>query len=427
MTLSGAPAQRRNRVGFCETTLDNGLRIAAEIDPRGYSASFGYFVRTGSRDECDIESGCSHFLEHMLFKGTARRSAKDVNRELDELGGNSNAFTSEEQTVYYATVLPKYQSRIVDLLSDLLRPSLRQSDFDAERQVILEEIAKYEDQPPFGAFERVMERYFSPRGLGRRILGTNESITSMQRQTMNDYFSRRYRPENIVLAAAGNVDFDALVADAQRLTAAWADLESAAPPPADPLDQLPVGIATDATLLSPDASQAYLVRAVGGPGANDQDRYAARLLAGVLGDDSGSRLFWELIDTGRAESCSMWLQEFMDTGVLFTLLVCAPDDLASNRRLIDQAIERVVDGGVRTEELEQVKNKAIAGSIMANERPSNRMFDVGTNWQFRGEFISLDEMLQQIRAVTIEDLQAAAERYLTADPVETLAKGQRDD
>ncbi len=411
---------------FHETTLANGLRIAAEIDPRGYSASFGYFVRTGSRDECDLESGCSHFLEHMLFKGTPSRSAKDVNRELDELGGNSNAFTSEEQTVYYATVLPKYQHRIVDLLSDLLRPSLRQDDFDTERQVILEEIAKYEDQPPFGAFERVMERYFGPRGIGRRILGTNESITTMQRQTMYDYFSRRYRPENIVLAAAGNVDFDSLVADAQRLTADLGNLVAAAPPAADPLDELPVGISTDATLVSPDASQAYLVRVVGGPGVNDSDRYAARLLAAILGDDSGSRLFWDLIDTGRAESCSMWLHEFMDTGVLFTMLVCAPDDLASNRRLIDQAIERLLGDGVTSDELAQAQNKAIAGSIMANERPSNRMFDVGANWQFRKEYVTLDTVLQQIRAVTVDDVQRVAQRCFATPPVETLASGQPD-
>lgn len=409
---------------FRETTLPNGLRIAAEIDPRGYSASFGYFVRTGSRDECDIESGCSHFLEHMLFKGTPTRSAKDVNRELDELGGNSNAFTSEEQTVYYATVLPKYQHRIVDLLSDLLRPSLRQDDFDTERQVILEEIAKYEDQPPFGAFERIMERQFLARGLGRRILGTAESITTMQRQTMYDYFSRRYQPENIVLAAAGNVDFDRLVADAQRLTAGWGDLQSAVAPPADIVGQLPIGVSIDRHLISPDASQAYLVRAVQGPGTHDSDRYAVRLLAAILGDDSGSRLFWELIDTGRAESCSIWLHEFMDTGVLFTLLVCSPDDMESNRSLIDQVIEDLLENGIEEEELEQAKNKAIAGSIMANERPSNRMFDVGANWQFRNEYISLDTVLQQIRDISSADIQRVARTYFAKPQLETLASAQ---
>ena len=200
---------------FREATLSNGLRIAAEIDSRGYSAAFGYFVRAGSRDEVDMESGLSHFLEHMMFKGTARRTAADVNRELDELGGQGNAYTSEEQTVYYATVLPKFQGRIIDLLTDMLSPSLDEHEFETERQVILEEIAKYEDQPPFGAFERAMEMYFGPRGLGRRVLGTAESIREMSPDTMRNYFDRRYRPENIVLAATGNVDFDELVADVE--------------------------------------------------------------------------------------------------------------------------------------------------------------------------------------------------------------------
>jgi len=409
---------------FRETTLANGLRIAAEIDPRGYSASFGYFVRTGSRDETDIESGVSHFLEHMMFKGTPRRTAADVNRELDELGGNSNAFTSEEQTVYYATVLPKYQDRIIDLLSDMLRPSLRQDDFDTERKVILEEIAKYEDQPPFGAFERVMERYFGPRGVGRRILGTAESIIEMSRQTMFDYFTRRYAPGNIVLAAAGNVDFDGLVEIAQRLTSDWVSLLPAPAPPADDLSQLPVGIATDAVIPSPDAAQAYLVKIGPAPQGDDADRYAARLLSSILGDDSGSRLFWELIDTGRAESCSLWTQEFIDAGALFTMLVCDPDDLVSNRRILDQTVERLLRDGVTNDELQQSINKARAGCIMSNERPSNRMFEVGGGWQLRGEYSDLDTVLQRYQAVTVDDIGRIAQRYLTQETTETLVMAE---
>src|SRR6056297_1606845 len=218
---------------FRQTTLANGLRVVAEIDTRGYSAAMGYFVRAGARDEVDRESGLSHFLEHMMFKGTARRSAADVNRELDELGGQSNAYTSEEQTVYYATVLPKFQGRLIDLLTDMLSPALRDDDFETERQVILEEIAKYEDQPPFGAFERAMERHFSPRGLGRRVLGTSESIKAMTSSDMRAYFNRRYRPENIVLAASGNVDFDGLIADVEKLTRHWAGRGTSGSPSAD--------------------------------------------------------------------------------------------------------------------------------------------------------------------------------------------------
>jgi len=149
--------------------LDNGFRaLLVERSSLPVVASVLWY-QVGSRDEHTGETGVSHFLEHMMFKGTQRRSAADVNRELDELGGQSNAYTSEEQTVYYATVLPKFQDRLIDLLTDMLSPTLDEDEFATERQVILEEIAKYEDQPPFGAFERAMEVHFGPRGLGRRI------------------------------------------------------------------------------------------------------------------------------------------------------------------------------------------------------------------------------------------------------------------
>lgn len=409
---------------FHQTTLANGLQIAAEVDPRGYSAALGYFVRTGSRDETDAESGLSHFLEHMAFKGTPHRSATEVNRQLDELGGNSNAFTSEEQTVYYATVLPKYQERIVDLLSDLMRPSLREDDFQTERGVILEEIAKYEDQPPFGAFERVMERHFGPRGLGRRVLGTTASIRAMTRPRMFDYFTRRYRPEHIVLAAAGNVDFDALVDAAQRHSSQWADLPAAAPPPVDDPASLPAGIQTDAVIPSPDAAQAYLVRLGPGPSHSDDDRYAARLLASILGDDSGSRLFWELVDTGLAESCGVWTHEFIDAGALFTMLICHTDDLASNRQRVDEVIDQLLRNGVETAELTQAVNKATAAAIMASERPSNRMFAVGSGWQLRGQYHDLDTVLAKYRAVSVDDIARIATRYLSASPTETLVTAE---
>lgn len=406
---------------FRETTLACGLRIAAEVDPRGYSASLGYFVRTGARDETDVEAGVSHFLEHMMFKGTARRSAADVNRELDELGGQSNAYTSEEQTVYYATVLPKYQDRIVDLLTDMMRPSLADADFQTERQVILEEIAKYEDSPPFGAFERAMERYFGPRGLGRRILGTNESIAAMTPKVMSDYFSRCYSPENIVLAAAGNVDFDSLVDQATQMTERWAAMEKAAAPKADDPSIFPEGITDEETIETPDAAQAYLVRVSPAPKINDPRRYATRLLSTVLGDESGSRFFWEMIDTGRAEACAMWPQEFGDCGAMFTYLVSHPDELTANRKSVDFLIDQVVRDGVSEDELQRAKNKTLAACIMQSDRPSNRLFGVGNGWQMRGEYLELDAMLERYRQVTVDDIAQAAKECLTSAPTETFA------
>jgi predicted Zn-dependent peptidase len=405
---------------FRQITLPSGLRIVAEIDI-SYSAAIGYFVRAGSRDEVDAESGLSHFLEHMMFKGTARRSAADVNRELDELGGQSNAYTSEEQTVYYATVLPKFQDRIVDLLTDMLSPTLDPNEFETERQVILEEIAKYEDQPPFGAFERAMEIHFGPRGLGRRVLGTTESIEAMTSDAMRTYFQRRYRPENIVLAAAGNLDFDGLVAQVEKQTAHWGKRDNPAPPATDDDRTLPAGISLDRQLPIAEANQAYLVRISPGPSASSDDRYAARILASIVGDEGGSRLFWELIDSGRAEVATVWPHEFIDTGAWFTYMICAPEDVDSNRRLMDGVIERVARNGVERDELEQAVNKAAAGYIMQSERPGNRLFSLGSRWLTYNEYISTDETLRRLRALDIEQVSQAAHQYLTQAAEEVVS------
>ncbi len=406
---------------FRNVTLDNGLQVVADIDNRGYSAAIGYFVRAGARDETDVQSGLSHFLEHMMFKGTASRSAADVNRELDELGGQSNAYTSEEQTVYYAAVLPKYQRRMVDLLSDMMRPKLDEDDFAMERQVILEEIAKYEDQPPFGAFERVMECCYGPRGLGRRVLGTTESIETMHVDTMRDYFATKYRPGNMVLAASGNVDFDDLVAQAIKVTEKWNDLPLPAPPAADDPKQLPVGVQLNSRLNIPDATQAYRVTLSGAPSMVSPDRFAMRLLASIIGDDGGSRLFWDLIDTGRAEVATLFPQEYADTGALFSYLVCTPDEMDANIRLMNEAIEFVVRKGAEQSELDQMINRTVAGVIMGSERPSQRLFGLGNHWLCCREYLSTDELLDAYRRVDLTAIESVASRYLCSEVTEVIA------
>lgn len=411
---------------FRETTLSNGLRIAAEIDSRGYSAAFGYFVRAGSRNETDQQSGLSHFLEHMMFKGTARRSAADVNRELDELGGQGNAYTTEEQTVYYATVLPKFQDRLLDLLTDMLTPSLSTDEFETERKVILEEIAKYEDQPPFGAFERSMEIQFSPRGLGRRVLGTTESIQEMTAARMREYFLTMYRPENLVLAASGNIDFDAMVEQVETLTSDWSQRQATETDPVscDATNSLPPGISLEPQLTIPEISQSYLVRISSGPSEASEDRYAARVLASILGDEGGSRMFWDLIDTGRAEVATIWPHEFTDCGAWFTYLVCDPADVPSNRDQIDRILSDVVQNGVTQEELNQTLNKASAGIIMQSERPSNRLFGLGSRWLTKGQYLSTDERLEKIKRVTIGDVANAAKNYFqNTSHIEVIASG----
>ncbi len=201
---------------FHKHVLANGLEIVAECNAEAHSTALGFFVETGARDETDEISGVSHFLEHMVFKGTPTRSADDVNREFDEMGAHYNAFTSEENTVYYAAVLPEYQTSATELLADIIRPSLREEDFDTEKQVIIEEIRMYDDQPPFGADEKCKALHFGRHPLGRSVLGTVQSITDLRVDAMREYFQRRYSPGNMTLAAAGRIDFAMLVKTAER-------------------------------------------------------------------------------------------------------------------------------------------------------------------------------------------------------------------
>jgi len=198
-------------VSFESKALQNGLQIIGETSPSARSVALGFFVRTGSRDETPDVSGVTHFLEHMVFKGTPRRTALDVNRDFDRIGAHYNAFTSEENTVFYAAILPEYLPQAVDVLADILRPSLREEDFDMEKNVIIEEIGMYEDQPMWSAYDHAKKLYFAEHALGNTILGTPDSIRALTRDQMHAYFERRYVAPNVTVVAAGNFDWQNLV------------------------------------------------------------------------------------------------------------------------------------------------------------------------------------------------------------------------
>src|SRR4051794_19509927 len=206
---------------FRKHQLDNGLEIIAETNGEAHSMSVAFIVRTGSRDETEQVAGVSHFLEHMCFKGTPRRSADDVNREFDEIGAHYNAFTSEECTAYYASVLPEYQEASVDILADIMRPSLRPDDFDMEKKVILEEIQMYLDQPPFGMDDRIKQLHMGRHPLARSVLGTSESVGDLTTAQMRDYFASRYAADNLFVAAAGKVNFEALIEQVEKRCGDW--------------------------------------------------------------------------------------------------------------------------------------------------------------------------------------------------------------
>ncbi len=394
---------------FCQHKLDNGLEIIAEVNPRAHSTSVGYFVDAGSRDETAEIAGVSHFLEHMAFKGTPRRSAADVNRELDEMGSYSNARTGEERTIYHASVLPEFQNRVVELLADILRPSLREEDFEMEKQVIIEEIHMYEDQPPFGAHEKCMAAFFGDHPLSQSILGSVESVGGLSPQRMREYFLRRYSPGNITLVATGNVDFDGLIAVAEQHCGRWEPFIS----PREVYPAQPRRLTK--AIHKESATQQYTIQMAPGPAADDEDRYAARVLATILGDDTGSRFFWGIVDPGLAEFAGLGAYEFQGAGVFMNWLFCAPDDPADNLRRMRDIETEATRTGVTDAELAQAKSKIASGIILASERPGNRLFAVGIGWLQRREYRTVRESVEQYEAVTRDDIAAILAKYKLTD------------
>lgn len=392
---------------FRSHTLENGLEIVAECNDTAHSVGLGFFVRTGARDETDAVAGVSHFLEHMVFKGTPHRTADDVNREFDELGAHYNAFTSEENTVYYASVLPEYQESVIDILADIMRPSLRDEDFDMEKKVIIEEIQMYADQPPFGMDDKIKELHYGRHPLARSVLGTEFTVGELAVDQMRDYFESRYASDNLFVAAAGKVDFDALVKQVESRCAGWK--------PALTVRELPpyeshTGLQC---VPRPTSTQQYILQLADAPAAEDDRRFAAKLLATMFGDDSGSRLYWELVDPGLVESASLGHYEYQGAGMYFSWLSCAPEDAVDNFSRMSELQDIAQEKGFTEQELHQAKSKVKARVVLGSERPRNRLFNVGGNWLQRREYRSVADDLQAIDTVTLDEVA----RLLTVYPI----------
>jgi predicted Zn-dependent peptidase len=404
-------------MSFQHHRLDNGLTLIGEVSPGARSAALGFFVRTGSRDESRDVSGVSHFLEHMVFKGTPRRSALEVNLDFDRIGAQYNAFTSEENTVFYGAVLPEYLPKLIDILADILRPSLRGEDFDMEKKVIIEEIGMYEDQPSAVAAELARKAYFAEHPLGNSVLGTAQSITALTRDQMQAYFDRRYIAPNITVAVAGNIDWPHVVELIERHCGAW-------PTGKAPRKQRgPVRGAKAFQVVPKDkVNQEHVFMLSPAPAAADPLRHAADTLAMILGDDSGSRLHWALVDPGLADSADVSFHDCDGTGVFFTSLFCAPEQTQGNLGIVRRIFREAQAKGVGEAELAQAKNKILSRVVRAGERPSGRMQALGMFWTYLGKYRSVDDELRAFEAVDVKKIRRVLDRY-PFDAAATLALG----
>ena len=390
---------------FHQTVLPNGLQVIAELNDHARSVASGFFVKAGSRDESGELAGVSHFLEHMIFKGTPNRDALTVNRDFDRVGAKHNAQTSEEDTFYHFTALPEYLPRAFEVLADILRPSLRADDFDTEKKVIIEEIRMYLDSAMSVAYDAAKAKHFGDHPLGQSIIGTVDSITSLTIEQMRAYFAEKYSPSNIVLAFAGKSDWGQIVALAESHCSTWEGTSSqrtTAPPK---------GTGSFEALLRADDLQQTVIGVADAPPLEDNDRYAAQLLATVLGDHTGSRLYWDLVDPGHAEGAELSYQDYNQAGAYYTFLSCEPEETQANLERVHRVFVAVDAGGITEGELNQAKNKVLARSVLRSERPMGRLSSLGFNWTYRREYLSVETELDLFSHVTLTDVRRVLDRY----------------
>ncbi len=369
----------------------------------------------GSRDESPAVAGASHFLEHLLFKGTKRRNAMEISSSIEAVGGEMNAFTSQEYTCFYARVIDTDLPLAIDVISDLITSSVvKPEDVDSERSVVLEEIAMRDDDPSDLIHDLFLETYYGDSHLGRSILGTVDSIKSMSRTSVYNYYKKKYQPADIVVAVAGNVKHkkvEALVEKALSkdgfLDVEDSDFNLRSAPTAKIVGRHKVGI------IERKTEQAHLLYGVEGVARNDERRFALSILSSALGGGMSSRLFQEIREKrGLAYSVYSYAQQFSGAGSLAFYAGCQPAKAEEVIRIIQAVTHDVAENGLTDEEITRAKGAVSGSLVLSQEDTGSRMSRIGKSELVYGEIMSFDEILAKIAAVTPEEVRAIAHALL---------------
>ena len=410
------------------TRLPNGITILSEHMPGLRSVTTGIWVRRGSRHEASELNGICHFIEHAVFKGTKRRTARDIAVESDRLGGNLDAFTTHEMTGFAVKVADRSLPEAFDLLADLLaNPRFDQIDLDREQKVILEEMKMVEDTPDELLGELFNAAYFPDQPLGRPIEGTRETVSSFDQQIIAGFHAREFSPANLVVAAAGNVEHDQLVAMVERAFANSSNCGSShfnAVGSNGHASQTPVPATPILIEQKKELEQAHLVIAAPWPDARSNDRYAASLLASVIGGGTSSRL-WQTIreERGLAYSVGSGGNTFSDVGVFTIYAGTSPEHVDEVFDLSLAELRRIVSETVPEEELQLAKDQAISSILLGLESSSVRAGALARQEIIHGRHLSPAEIVQQLEAVTPDDLQRLAREFFTSDSMAVGALG----
>ena len=390
------------------TTLDDGLTVVTERMADVRSVSIGFWVGTGSVDEPAAQAGASHFLEHLLFKGTDERSARSIALAVDSVGGDMNAFTTKEYTAFYVRLLADDAEMGVELLSDIMwSPAFRPDEFDSERQVILEEILMHADEPADLVHDVLAEALFPRHPLGREVLGDEDTVTAMTVDQVAAFHRHHYRPGNIVVAAAGAIDHDRVVAQlaARRAGPAGGGTPTREAPVHQALPRLTVERVTE---------QTHLAVAVPGPDRDDEDRHAMAIVEHVLGGGMSSRLFQSIREErGLAYSVYSYRLGYQGAGALAVYAGTSPAQSGQVLALIGEELDRVAEEGITAEEMEAARGHLRGATALGLEDSGARMSRLGHSQLVHGRVLSLEEIDRRLSGLQLDHVNEVARRWLS--------------
>jgi predicted Zn-dependent peptidase len=401
------------------TVLPSGLRVISEQVPGQRSATIGVWVGVGSRDESPALHGCSHFLEHLLFKGTPERSAFDISIALDAVGGEFNAFTAKEYTCFHARVLDEDLPLAVDVLGDMVTSSLiTEADVDAERDVILDEIAMHDDDPDDVAHNLFSTLAWGESPLGRPIAGTVASIESMSRDQIRRFYQRHYRPERMVVSVAGNVDHAGLVRIVRSAFSRRGFLDRIADPVVTRQTTRSRKASTGIAQATRQFEQVNVVLGVQGITRSDPRRFALGVLNAALGGGTSSRLFQEVREKrGLAYSVFSFASQHVDAGLVGVSVGCLPNKLEQVLDVVRAELAKIAQDGIDDEELTRGKGQLKGGLVLGLEDSASRMTRLGKSELVDDELLSIDEVLASIDAVTLEDVRVLASELFSQSEI----------
>ena len=406
--------------GAFEGETDSGLRILVEEVPQSRSVSLGIWIRSGSRDDPEAAPGIAHFIEHLAFKGTASRDAAQISREIDGVGGNLNAATGRESTVFYSDVPAEGLDTSLDVLTDLVSsPSFTPESVELERTVILDEIRGHEDDPEASAFDRFVQNVWSDGSpLARPVLGTRTSLDRITREDVVSHHVRHYRPQEMIVAAAGALDASAFI---DAVTTRLSPLESSE---AAPRDRVAPEFVSGAHDNVRDGGQTHVYAALPGAPAGDPDRYALELVNVALGDGASSRLFRGIREErGLAYAVGSTLIRYSDVGLWLAYASTSPAHANEVRGLLESEIGRLAANGLDDAEIELARARLHGLFVLGMESNANRAMRLGTAAVTQRRILAPSEVLAKLDAVTADEVAAVIDRYVRPDVLHVTSVG----